>query len=146
VERFASPFLRSEGSLFTSPDLRYHAPGGAGVRGLEPHLAASTALGASVEAEYALVRTVGDGLVNRIALAAFWDGALADGDLDDDGTGLSAVGDAGLGLRIDNRIGRTRFQLRADFPLWVSRPALAQDAGPDSPVGFRWLVSLVPSF
>jgi hypothetical protein len=146
VERFASPFLRSDGSLFTSPDLRYHAPGGAGVRGLEPHLAASTALGASLEAEYALVRTVGDALANRVAIAAFWDGAFADGDVGGGGTGLAAVGDAGLGLRIDNRIGRTRFQLRADFPLWVSRPALAQDDDPASPVGFRWLVSLVPSF
>lgn len=146
VERFASPFLRSDGSLFTSPDLRYHAPGGAGVRGLEPHLAASTVLGASLEAEYALVRTTRDALANRIALAAFWDGAFADGDVSTGGAGLAAVGDAGLGLRIDNRIGRTRFQLRADFPLWVSRPALAQDAGPTSPVGFRWLVSLVPSF
>ena len=91
------------------------------------------------------MRTVGDALVNRIAIAAFWDGAFADGDVDDDGSGVSAVSDAGLGLRIDNRIGRTRFQLRADFPLWVSRPALAQNAEPASPVGFRWLVSLAPA-
>ena len=146
VERFASPFLRSEGSLFTSPDLRYHAPGGAGVRGLDPHIGASTALGASIEVEYAIVRTVGDALVNRIALAAFGDGGLADAEVVGGTTGLAAVGDAGLGLRIDNRIGRTRFQLRADFPLWVSRPTLAQDDDPSSPVGFRWLVSLVPSF
>lgn len=145
VERFSSPFLRSEGSLFTSPDLRYHAPGGAGVRGLDPHVSASTVLGASLEVEYALVKRMGDALFSRIALAAFGDAAFADGQVRSGTSGLDLVADAGLGLRIDHRIGRTRFQTRVDMPFWVSRPALTHDADGDV-VGFRWLLSLVPSF
>jgi hypothetical protein len=145
VERFASPFLRSEGSLFTSADLRYHQPGGAGVRGLDPHVAASTVLGASLEAEYAVVKSVGDALFSRIAFAAFTDAAFADGQVRSGTSGLDLVADAGLGLRIDHRIGRTSFQTRLDMPFWVSRPELGYDTD-DSPVSFRWLVSLVPSF
>ena len=47
---------------------------------------------------------------------------------------------------MDHRIGRTPFQTRFDFPLWVSRPSLAQDAKPAGTVGFRWGFSFAPSF
>ena len=40
---------------------------------------------------------------------------------------IDFLGDAGLGLRADHRIGDTRFTTRFDFPLYVSRPELAQD-------------------
>jgi hypothetical protein len=146
VERYGSPFLRSEGSIFASPGFYYHAPGGAGVRGVDPHVASSTALGGSLEIEYALRHTRGAGLFSRVVLAAFGDAALADGEADPDGAGVSGIADAGVGLRMDQRVGRTSFQLRFDVPLWVSRPAQAQDDGPSGPVGFRWLVSLVPAF
>jgi hypothetical protein len=36
--------------------------------------------------------------------------------------------------------------MRLEFPLWVTRPALAADVVRDDRLGFRWQVSLEPSF
>ena len=74
--------------------------------------------------------------------------AMADGDLDTSGSGgLYGVGDGGVGLRIDHRIGQTEFQTRFDAPLWVSRPELAQDTYPgDRDFGLRWTFSFRPAF
>lgn len=144
--RFDSPFLRSRGSLFTRPGWFYQEPGGAGVRGLDPRVSADRVLGGTLELEYVLRARPHPALLGRIALAAFADGGLANGDLDPARNRLQAVGDAGVGIRADHRIGRTSFQTRFDFPLWVSRPALAQDDHPGTPVGFRWGVSFAPSF
>ena len=60
---------------------------------------------------------------------------------------IGFLGDAGLGLRADHRIGDTRFTTRFDFPLYVSRPELAQDREPgDDKVEFRWTFSFEPAF
>jgi hypothetical protein len=146
-QRFGSPFLRSQGSILAGPGVFYHAPGGAGVRGLDPELSGTRALGASLEIEYALLgRPIGSGLFNRLAIAGFADGAAANGDLNSGRDGLVTVADAGIGIRLDHGLGQTAFQTRFDFPLWVSRPALAQDHGPEEPVGLRWSFSFVPAF
>jgi hypothetical protein len=144
-QRFNSPFLRSRGSILVGQDVYYHAPGGAGVRGLDPELSAPHALGGSLEVEAAPVRGSPGSLISRIAIAVFADGALADGDLNPGG-GLEGVGDAGVGIRLDQRLGQTAFQTRMDFPLWVSRPALAQDGTPSGTYGFRWSLSFTPPF
>jgi hypothetical protein len=145
-QRFGSPFLRSRGSLFATDGFHFHAPGGAGLRGLDPSLSAPHALGATIETEYALSRRPPGGILSRIALAAFVDGALADGDLAGADDRLTSAADAGVGVRLDHTIGQTAFQTRLDLPLWVSRPELAQDDGPSSPVGFRWTFGLTPPF
>jgi hypothetical protein len=124
----------------------YHEPGGAGLRGLDPRLSSEHALGGTLELEYTVLRRAPGSLLSRFALAGFADAGLGDGDLEPGRDRLGTVGDAGLGLRSDHRIGRTPFQIRFDLPLWVSRPALAQDDGPGSPVGFRWSFSFRPSF
>jgi hypothetical protein len=145
-ERYANPFLRSRGSILARDGVLYHQPGGAGVRGLDPRTAGRQAYGLSLEFENRLWWG-GAGLFGRGALALFLDVALADGDLDDSGGRVRGVGDAGLGFRIDHRIGQTPFQTRFDFPFWVSRPALAQDDGPgDQEFGVRWSFSFVPAF
>ena len=144
-QRFDSPFLRSRGSILVGEDMYYHAPGGAGVRGLDPELNAPHTLGGSLEIEAAPVHGSPGGLISRIAIATFADGALADGDLNPGG-GLVGVGDAGVGIRLDQRLGQTAFQTRVDFPLWVSRPALAQDGKPAGSFGFRWSLSFAPAF
>ncbi|HSR15449.1 MAG TPA: hypothetical protein VLL51_06830, partial [Gemmatimonadales bacterium] len=79
---------------------------------------------------------------------AFGDGALADGDVDEAAAGdLVTVADAGVGLRVDHRIGATSFQTRLDLPLWVSRPGLAQDTHPGADrFGWRWTFSFSPPF
>jgi hypothetical protein len=144
-ERLSSPFLRSRGALLAGPDIHYDAPGGAGVRGLDPRVSSDHALGATAELEYAPWRHPHGVVLKRIAFAAFTDLAIGDGDLSGVREHLVAVADAGVGLRLDQRFAHTTYQMRLDVPLWVSRPALAQgDAG--GALGFRWIISLVPSF
>ena len=99
-----------------------------------------------MEVEYALARRPGRHILYRISAAAFGDGGLGNGDLDGGGNRLRSVADAGVGLRLGYRIGQTRFVVRFDVPLWVSRPALAQDDRPDGRFGFRWSVSFAPAF
>ena len=146
-ERMSNPFLRSQGAILARSDVRYDAPGGAGMRGLDPRLSASQAYGASIETEATLWRH-GGSLARRASLAFFADGALAD---DHFGTARSkrilSVAEAGPGIRIEHRLGATTFQTRWDFPLWISRPALAQDRRPGTRQnGYRWVFSFSPSF
>lgn len=145
-QRFDSPFLRSRGSLLARPGWFYQDPGGAGVRGLDPRVSGNQAVGGTLELECVVRQRPRPGLLSRIAVAAFADGALGNGDLDPARDRLQAVGDAGVGIRVDHRIGRTPFQTRFDFPLWVSRPAFAQDDKPAGAFGFRWGFSFAPSF
>ena len=63
------------------------------------------------------------------------------------GDRIRFLGDAGLGIRAEHRIGDTRFTTRLDLPLFVSRPALAQDREPgDDQLAFRWMFSFQPAF
>lgn len=144
-ESLDNPFLRSRGALLAGPDIHYHAPGGVGVRGLDPRASSDNALGATAELEYAPWRHPHGVVLKRIAVAAFMDVAMGDGDLSVASGHLVAVADAGVGLRLDQRLGQTSYQVRLDLPLWVSRPALAQDHAGGA-LGFRWSVSLAPSF
>jgi hypothetical protein len=146
-EQLANPFLRSRGALFVRPDVYYHAPGGGGIRGLDPRLSSEGVVAANVELER-IVRMHPNGtLFNRIAIAAFGDAGHTIGD----GAILRAepvrfVADAGVGLRADHRIGTLRFATRVDFPLWVSRGELAHDVKDGSEeAGFRWTFSFQPA-
>jgi hypothetical protein len=144
-QQLHNPFLRSRGAILAREGVNYLDPGGAGVRGLAPATSAGQAYGVSAELEWVLRR--GRGLGERVSLALFGDAALADGDLAaPGGSGLVGVADAGFGIRVDNRIGRTPFQLRFDFPVWISRPALALDQPASSPFAFRWSFSFKPAF
>jgi hypothetical protein len=144
-QQLDNPFLRSRGAILAREGVNYLDPGGAGMRGLAPSVSAGQAYGISAELEWDLLRRPG-GLGKRLALALFGDAALADGDLQaSGGSGLVGVADAGFGVRADNRIGRTPFQLRFDFPFWISRPALALDQPGSSRVAFRWSFSFKPA-
>jgi hypothetical protein len=146
-ERMVSPFLRSPGALLARSDVRYHAPGGAGMRGLDPRVATDEAYGVSLETDVAVWRRGGSGarLARRASLALFADGALAHR-----GAGprvLLSVAEAGFGIRLDHRLGSTGFQTRWDFPIWISRPELAQDRSPGlEKVAWRWVFSFTPAF
>jgi hypothetical protein len=148
-QRYDSPFLRSQGSLFVREGVNYHDPGDANLRGLGADAASRQAYALGVELEGRVFeRGQQAGLFQRMGVALFSDGAFADGDADSAGHNqLTPIADAGVGLRIDHRIGQTSFQTRLDVPLWVSRPSLAQDQAPGSdPVGFRWTFSFRPSW
>ena len=87
-------------------------------------------------------------LFNRVGLALFSDLAQGLGGPVEPRLGerLGFVGDAGFGLRVDHRIGDTRFTTRLDFPLYVSRPEVAHGADPgDEDVEFRWTFSFEPA-
>jgi len=144
-EQFSDPFLRSRGSILRLDGVNYQSPGGANVRGLAPTVSASQAYGVNLELEGRVFQSAG-GLLRRVSLATFADGALANGDVTTSTSGgLQAVADAGLGARVGLHVGQTSFEVRFDVPLWVSMPGLAQDTGPgDNAFGFRWTFSLAP--
>jgi hypothetical protein len=148
LERLANPFLRSRGSLLEGDDVNYQQPGGAGVRGVDPRVSTTALVGLNVELERSLVLRPKARLFSRIAVAGFTD--LAHG-IGDSPAGLAGgrlrfIGDAGVGLRAEHWIGDTRFVTRFDLPLWVSRPALAQDAAVgDDELAFRWVFSFQPA-
>ncbi|MDH4131768.1 MAG: M1 family metallopeptidase [Gemmatimonadota bacterium] len=148
MEQFSNPFLRSSGALFVRPDVYYHAPGGAGLRGFDPRLSAEAVLGFSAELERYLVDRPQGKLFRRVSIAAFGDAGqvLFDEAANRPEGKLGALADLGVGLRATHMVGQTLVTTRFDFPLIVSRPELAQDASPDDVAGFRWSFSFSPSW
>lgn len=146
-EQLANPFLRSRGALFVRPDIYYHAPGGGGIRGLDPRLSSEGMVAATVELErFVRVRPAG-GLFNRVAIAVFGDAGhtIGDGAIGR-AEPIRLVADAGVGLRAEHRIGTLRFATRVDFPVWVSRGELAHDVKDGAgEAGFRWTFSFQPA-
>ncbi len=147
LERLGNPFLRSRGSLLEGEDVNYQQPGGAGVRGVDPRVSAPALVGLNLELERTLMSRPKARLFSRVALAAFTDLAhgIGEGEPVLPGGRVRFVGDAGVGLRAEHRIGDTRFVTRFDLPLWMSRPELAQDAAVgDEELAFRWVFSFQP--
>jgi hypothetical protein len=142
-----NPFLRSRGALLASDDVHYHAPGGAGVRGIDSRASAAAIVALNLELDQTLLAQPTARLFQRVTLAAFTDLAFGDHVDPTDRGRPRFVGDAGIGLRADHRIGDTRFTTRFDLPLYVSRPELAQDGEPgDDELEFRWTFSFEPAF
>ena len=54
-------------------DFRYHAPGGAGVRGVDPRVSTTLVAALNLELEQTLLARPAARLFNRIAVAAFTD-------------------------------------------------------------------------
>ena len=149
LQQLRNPFLRSRGSLLVGDDFRYHSPGGAGVRGIDSRVSTAAIVALSLELDQTLVKRQSARLFNRISIAVFTDLAHAIGGPPQPLTGeqVRFLGDAGLGLRADHRIGDTRFTTRFDLPLYVSGPELAQDREPgDDNLEFRWTFSFEPAF
>jgi hypothetical protein len=148
LERLANPFLRSRGSLLEGEDVHYQEPGGGGLRGLDPRLSTVALVALNLELERTVVSRPKARLFSRVALAGFTDLAhgIGDGAVGRPGPPLRALADAGVGIRAEHRIGDTQFVTRFDFPLWVNRPELAQDASRgDGQGAFRWVFSFQPA-
>jgi hypothetical protein len=148
LARLMNPFLRSRGSLLEGHDVNYQLPGGGGVRGVDPRVSTRALVALNLELERTMVSRPQSRLFSRVALAGFTDlaHAIGDGALSRPGAPLRFIGDAGVGLRAEHRIGNTRFVTRFDLPLWVSRPELAQDASAgDDRMAFRWVFSFQPA-
>jgi hypothetical protein len=146
-QQLYNPFLRSRGSLLAGEDFHYHAPGGAGVRGVDRRVSTGAVVAFNVELEQAIVTRPTARLFNRVAVAGFTDLAHAFGGADQPITGepLRFIANAGIGLRADHQIGDTRFTTRFDVPLYVSRPELS--VRPTGNKGeFRWVFGFEPAF
>lgn len=143
-----NPLIRAQGAPFVGPDVFYHAPGNANMRGYRPGLNGRWALSFNVELERDIVRR-SDGFFRGVGLVGFWDAATVDT------VAVPAVSDnayktlydAGAGLRAWFHIGDVTFPIRIEFPFYVSTPAFAHNRrrGVDQ-VEFRWLVSFQPIF
>ncbi|MGZ8391632.1 MAG: M1 family aminopeptidase, partial [Gemmatimonadales bacterium] len=148
LQQLRNPFLRSQGSPLAATSFHYHSPGGAGVRGIDSRVSTAAIVALSLELDQTVVARPSARLFNRISIALFTDLAHAIGGPPQPLTGaqINFLGDAGLGLRADHRIGDTRFTTRLDLPLYVSQPELAQDRPGDDQVEFRWTFSFEPAF
>jgi Peptidase family M1 domain len=149
LEQLYNPFLRSRGALLVGDDFHYQVPGGAGVRGADPRLSTAAIVAFNLELERTLLTQPSARLFNRVTIAAFTDLSHGIGGEAQPLTGdrIRFLGDAGIGLRAEHRIGDTRFNTRFDFPLYVSRPELAQDREVgDDKLKFRWTFSFDPEF
>ena len=148
-QQIYNPFLRSRGALLVGDDFRYHAPGGANVRAVDPRVSTTALLGFNFELDRALLSRSSARLFNRIGLAVFTDLAYGIGGEDQALTGepIRFLADVGLGIRANHRIGDTRFTTRFDFPFYLNRPELAQDRAPgDDNFEFRWTFGFQPAF
>ncbi len=145
-EQLYNPFLRSEGALLVRPGVYYQMPGGANLRGFDPHASSRQAYSLNAQLDYTLVTRRRARLFSNVTVSLWGDAALADLP---DGTAvygaLRGFADAGVGISASHRIGSTAFVTRFDVPLFVSEAALAQDADPTDQVGFRWLFSFAPA-
>ena len=144
LERITNPFLRSRGALLLRPDVYYHMAGGGNLRGYGPTVSMSALVAANLELERTVLDRNQKKLFKRVSLAAFGDAGHAIADEDDPITGrnIEFLADAGAGIRAEHRLGQTTFVTRVDFPLYTSRPDLAQDQHPGGDeFGFRWLFS-----
>ena len=144
-----NPFLRSRGALLVGDDIRYQVPGGAGVRGVDSRISSSAIVALNLELERTVHARPRGRLFNRLALAVFTDLSQGIGGPAQPLTGAAIrfLADAGVGLRAEHRIGDTRFATRFDLPLYLSKPAVAQDrALGDDPLAFRWVFSFQPAF
>jgi hypothetical protein len=149
LEQLNNPFLRSRGALLVGDDINYHAAGGAGVRGIDSRVSTASIVALTLELEQSILPRPGAKLFRGIALAAFTDLSQAIGGSAQPLTGnrIRFLADAGLGFRARHRIGDTEFSTRFDFPLFVSRPELAQDREPgDEELEFRWTFSFEEAF
>jgi hypothetical protein len=149
LQQLYNPFLRSRGAILVGEDFNYHSPGGAGVRGADPHLSAAAIVALNLELEQTLLARPSSHLFNRLSLALFTDVSHGIGttSVSPAAATIRFLGDAGVGLRAAHRIGDTEFVTRFDLPLYVSRPELAQDVNPgDDNLEFRWTFSFEPAF
>ena len=149
LSQLYNPFLRSRGALLVREDFHYHSPGGAGVRGADPRLSTAAIAAINLELERTILLQPSSQLFRRVALAAFTDLSHGIGGSDQPLTGdrIRFLGDAGFGIRARHRIGDTEFSTRVDFPIYVSRPALAQDRSfGDNELDFRWTFSFEEAF
>jgi hypothetical protein len=161
VQTMSNPFVRSVGAPLIREDCwcRWETPGDGNLRGFNQSFSTDRLVTVNLEFEHALyLAKVVPGtppkpsLASRIAVALFADGGYTGASRGIGGVGDSnslavpsrTLSDAGVGLRVTQRIGTTTWTTRVDFPLVVSDPQWAF-AHRLSVVGFnRMLLTFSP--
>ena len=148
-ETFTNPFLRSRGALFARPDVQYHAPGNANLRGFRSDLAGRWAVAVNVELTRSVFRREA-GILREVAVEAFADGGVVDTlavAASPRGRWYTTLYDGGVGLVLRPRVRDLGWTMRLEAPLVVNRWDRAADfrAG-EGAVALRWQFSLEPSF
>jgi peptidase M1-like protein len=124
-----NPFIRSVGAPLIRDDCwcRWQTPGDGSLRGYNQSFSTDRLATLNVEFETTVLRPKTAPL-SRLALALFGDGAHAGAASGIGGAGDSTslptpsrwLADAGIGLRMTHRIGRTTWTSRFDIPFFVS--------------------------
>src|SRR5438552_1922642 len=100
-ETFTNPLLRSRGALFVRPDVQYHAPGNANLRGFRSDLAGRWAAALNVELTRSVFRREA-GILREVAVEVFADGGVVDPlavPASPPGRWYTTLYDGGVGLR-----------------------------------------------
>ncbi|MGH7524499.1 MAG: M1 family metallopeptidase [Gemmatimonadales bacterium] len=133
-QQMSNAFLRSAGAPLLRDDCwcRWHTPGDGDLRGFDEALSTDglAALNAEVEGTVFHSRKP---LLMRAGVALFGDAGYAGKTAGIGGIGSSPffpppdrwLADAGAGIRVEQRIGRTTWTTRLDFPFFVSDPQYA---------------------
>jgi len=148
-ETFTNPFLRSRGALFVRPDLQYHAPGNANLRGFRGDLGGRWAVAANVELTRSVFRREA-GILRQVAVEAFADGGVVDPlavPASPPGRWYTTLYDGGVGVVVRPRVRDLGWTMRLEVPLVVNRWDWAADFRPgEGALALRWQFSLEPSF
>ncbi|MGH7581988.1 MAG: M1 family aminopeptidase [Gemmatimonadales bacterium] len=133
-QTLGNPLLRSAGAPLLRDDCwcRWQTPGGGDLRGYDESLSTDRIVAMNVELAATAWRS-GPVWLRRGDVALFADGGYLGSSRGiggvGDTTGLPParrwLADAGVGIRLTQRIGQTTWQSRIDFPLFVSDPAYA---------------------
>lgn len=143
-----NPFVRTQGAPLVGPDVFYHSPGNANMRGYRPGLDGRWALSVNAELERSIIRRR-TGVFRGVSLVGFWDAASVDTVAVPSlsANAYKTIFDAGAGVRAWFHIGDVTFPVRVEFPFYVSTPSNAHNRnGGNDQVEFRWLVSFQPIF
>jgi len=147
-ETFTDPLLRSRGAWFVRPDFYYQAPGDGNLRGFSPGLGGRWAVTSNVELTRSVV-TRRSGFLRNATFEAFVDGGVVDSAAVVSASRKSAVTtlwDVGVGVVFQSTIHQLSWTTRFEVPFMVNRFNFAADDRPSGRQGFRWSVSLAPSF
>jgi hypothetical protein len=130
----SNAFVRSVGAPLLRDDCwcRWHTPGDGNLRGYNQAFSSDRVAAVNVELETTVFRTKRP-LLSRVGLTLFGDGGYVGNTRGIGGVGDATflppsdrwLADAGLGVRATQRIGRTTWTTRVDFPAFVSDPQYA---------------------
>lgn len=130
----SNAFVRSVGAPLLRDDCwcRWHTPGDGNLRGYNQAFSTDRLAAINVELETTVFRTKRP-LLSRVGLTLFGDGGYVGNSRGIGGAGDASLlppsdrwlADAGLGFRASQRIGRTSWTARVDFPAFVSDPQYA---------------------